>query len=194
MKQPNKSNINPSNQVAIYRGPLRLPQSVQADDTVTVQLGYAGTLTTSVAGGLATVISASSQATSSVDWSSYANLYSEYRILSMDFHAEPWNKYNQPTSTVLAPVISVVDRQNSTALASVSAAAAVGSAQIHPPSSSIRRKARMVDFGEASFVDISSTPASNDIFYIKLFSSGNTASTNVYDYLTILMVQFRGRK
>jgi hypothetical protein len=180
-----------------YHGPTRLlpqPQRVKKDDIVAQLLVY-GTLATSVGGVLATVFDDYSQASTSPQWAEYLALYSEYRILSMDLEIVPWNKYNMPITTNLAPIVTVEDRQNATALASYSDACGFSETLLlHEPSTRIRRVVRMQGTGEAEFTSSATSPSTEDRYYLKLYSSGNTASTTIYDYINRLMVQFRNKK
>ncbi len=177
-----------------YRGPTSLPKTLEANETEVAELLYIGSVATTAGGVINTVFDAYSQLTSSPDWSSYANLWQEYRILSMKVHAEPWNKYNQPTTSALAPVYSVVARDTATALSSLSDCAGYASVEIHAPSTPFDKEIKMAGAGEAQFVLTTASPATSDRLYIKLYSSGNVASTTVYDYLDRILVQFRGRK
>ncbi len=178
----------------VYRGPTRLPQEQGADDLVVTQLNFYGSITTSAGGVINSVIDSNSQLTSSADWASLQNIYAEYRVLSMEVTFEPWNKFNQPTTDALAPVISITSRDTNTALASSSAASAYASAEIHSPSTAIKREIKMGGTSEAQFYPVATAPAVADRLYVKLYSAGNANSKTVYDYLTRLVVQFRGRQ
>ncbi len=179
---------------AVYRGPIVMRQNAQADDTVTIPMGYGGSISASAGGTVNSVLGSYAQLTSVADWASLQNIYSEYRILAMKSTFHPWNKYNVPTTSTVVPVWSVVDRGDATALASVGATAAIGSAELHDPCTAFTREIRMDSLEEGQFLPIANAPAAGEQFYIKLYSSGNTASINLYDYQTILIVQFRGRK
>ncbi len=179
---------------ASYAGPSRLPRGVTEKALDVVQLGIYGSVASSAGGVISTVFNAGSQTTSSNDWTSYQNLYQEYRILSMKVHLVPWNKYNQPTTSALAPVLSVTTRDSSTALSTLADTATYDSVQVHAPSSDIVRTIQMDGIDEASWTLTSTTPPAASTMYVKLYSSGNVASTTLYDYLTICIVQFRGRK
>jgi hypothetical protein len=194
-KTPGSLPIVPSTAL-VYKGPTRLPARTgfSDDDQVAVQLNYIGTMSANGSGVLAPVLDSYSQASSSPSWASFAALYGEFRILSIDTIMVPWNKYNVPTTTTLAPVYIVEDRVNSTALSSLSDAAKYQNVEIYPPSSNIRKKMRMEGTGEASWTASGSTPASADRLYIKVYSAGNTSSVTLYDYCSAVMVQWRNRK
>ncbi len=193
-KQSNKSVFNPSTALQVYRGPAEMAVAKHGEECETIQFKYIGTLATTGGGVLASVIDAYSNVSSSPDWASAISMWQEMRILSLKFEAEPWNKFNTPTTTILAPVYTVEARDGSTALASLSDVSGYQSAEIHAPSTKITREIKMSGSGEAQFVPTSSGPASSDRFYIKFYSSGNTATTTVYDYMSTILVQFRGRK
>ncbi len=193
-KQKSNAIVSVPTQAVSYRGPAKLPQARGSDESYEVtEVRFGGTLSTSGSGVLAAVLDGYSQASSSTDWASLVNLYQEYRILSMHVECAPWNKYNQPTTTALAPVYTVTDRSGATPLSSQSATAAYASAEIHDPSTRIVRTIKMDGSDEASWIATSSTPANASRLYIKFYSAGNANSISLYDYLTTMIVQFRGR-
>ncbi len=180
-----------------YAGPSKLPARMgrEVHDEVVVQLQFIGSVASSAAGLINTVFDNFSQASSSPDWSSYTSLYGEYRILSMDVILYPWNKYNQPTTNTLTPVWVVEDRGDSSALTTLNSVMGYESAEGHPPSTTIRKVVKMSGSGESNWIASGSSPAAGDRFYVKLYSSGNTASViTYYDYIDRVMVQFRNRK
>ncbi len=165
-----------------------------SEDMATIQLNYYGSIASTAGGVINSVLDAYSQLSSSADWSSLQNLYQEYRILSMQTTFLPWNTYNVPTTTVLSPLMSVTDRTGSTALSSLANACSYASVKAHKPSSTFSRTIKMSGADEATWVLTTGSPATSARLYIKLYSAGNTASTTTHDYLTVLMVQFRGRQ
>ncbi len=186
--------VGPPPEVTSYGGPLTLgAPSVTADDTVVVEVHVAGSVSTSAGGVVSTVFDSYAQASASVNWTELTALYTEFRILSMHVDLRPWKKFNQPTTTDLAPVLSLTSRNGATAIASMSEASGYDSVQIHDPSTQIQRHIEMKGPAEAQFIVVSSSPNSTARQYVKLFSSGNTATTVVYDYLSTILVQFRGR-
>ncbi len=142
---------------------------------------------------MSTVFDAYSQASASSDWSSISGGWQEFRILSMDVVLSPWNPFNLPTTTNVAPVVSVLDRSSNSPLSSIAIATNYQSAEIHDPSTRIRRVIKMAGVDEAMWTLVGSTPAATARLYVKLYSAGNTASTTLYDYFTIVIVEFRGR-
>lgn len=193
-KKTNSSSVKPSDTALRYNGPTRLPQSVQQNDTVTTQINVAATISSSGSGVIDTVFDSVSQVTSSSDWASWAALYIEFRVLSMDLELYPTNKYNLPTTTGAAALFSVVDRNAAAALASLTSAVNYDSVEGHEPSTKVRRVVKMNSPEEADWIDTGSTPGAASRMYIKLWSSGNSNSTSFYTYLNRILVQFRGRK
>ncbi len=183
----------PPNQL-VYRGPSRLPSEAAQNDVAVVQINNSGTITTSAGGQVATVFDSYSQASTPTDWTQLAQLYTEFRILSMEVEFAPWNKYNQPTTNVLPPVFSVIDRANNTPLGSVAQAIAYTSSKIHEPSTHFIRTVKMNGSGEADWTPVGSTPPTDDRMYLKLYCTGASNSINLYDFFTKVIVQFRGRQ
>lgn len=188
------SKVNVPSNALVYRGPARLPRGFGQEDTIVTQVNLAGDLQSSASGTLTTVFNTASQVTSAPDWTSFVNLYTEWRMLSAQIEVVPYSKYNQPTTNALAPVWSVTTRETATALASISAASQYDSVELHEPSTKFVRTMKMIDAGEASWIGLGSVPASGDTMYIKLYSAGNANSINLYSYIARYMIQFRGRQ
>ncbi len=186
--------VNPSPLALTYNGPSKLPRSLVSNDVMTTQLNNAGTLTTSAGGVLATVFDAYSQVSTPTDWASWQNLYTEYRILSMEVEFIPWNTYNMPTTNVLPPLYSIIDRANNSPLGSTIGAVSYDSCQVMETGKRFKRIVKMKGAEEAQWIAIGSSPATASRLYVKLYCSGASANTNVYDFVCRVMVQFRGRQ
>lgn len=184
----------PSVNALAYRGPLRAPATNTGNETDTVQLNFAATLQSSGSGVLATVFSPGTQVTSSADWTNIANLWEEYRILSWDIEMVPWNKYYGPTTNVLPPFYSVIDRVTATALGSIADAIGYNSVMLHSASETMKRSAKMTGQDESAWTSTGSSPASAAQFYLKLYGSGFSNSINLFDYKMVYLVQVKGRK
>lgn len=192
-KQLQKKDVNISPTALIYRGPTQMPKAKQEDDTWVTQINIINAVASTAGGVINTVFTPASQIQSSSDWASLAALWNEFRILSVRVQLIPWNKYNLPSTTIAAPVYSVIDRSTTTALASLSSVANYNSAEQHEPSTKIVRVAKMEDVEEAIWTSTSTAPANDTQFHVKLYSAGNSNSTIYYDYFNSYMVQFRGR-
>jgi len=201
-KQSGKTNKNGNGAIVVsqtalsYNGPSRvlIPKTNPGNDSVVVQLAIINAVASGGTGVINTVFDSVNQAQAASDWSSWSALYSEFRVLSMDLELIPWNRYNLPTTTVAAPLYAVEDRVSNTAIGSLATVAGYDQFKSILPSSHARMIMRMTGVNEAAFGDVTTTPAAADRMYIKLFSSGNTASTTYYDYVNRIMVQFRNRK
>ncbi len=178
----------------VYRGPTRLPSVNQQNDLMTTQINNSGTLTTTAGGVLATVFDSYSQLSTPGDWASLTNLYTEYRVLSMEVEFLPWNTYNMPTTTVLPPLYSVLDRSNNTPLGSIAQAMGYDSVMGKEASKKFRRVIKMASTDEAVWTPVGSGPATASRMYLKLYGTGFTGSTNLYDFITRIVVQLRGRQ
>ncbi len=193
-KAKNKASSGTPATALAYRGPVALPGERLGIDMDEVVVLNTGTLTTGVSGLLNTVFDWYLQASSSTDWTSLLALWSEYRILGMEVTCVPWNTFNQPTTTSLAPVFSVVDRSNNSALTTSTATVNHASCRLHKAGAKFKREVLMEGSDEAQFVEASATPVIAARAFIKLFTTGGTASTNLYDFVAKIRVQVRLRK
>lgn len=192
-KRRNQNVMNPSPTALVYRGPTRSIGALSSAKPVTVVVCNIGNVAASGAGVVATVFDSNVQLTASPQWTDYATLYSEFRLLSMDLTMIPWNKYYGPTTNVLPSIVSVIDRQGATALSSfANASGYVDSIKMHCASDKIHRTVKMSGTGESDWVSVASAPAAADRMYIKLYGSGFTNSINLFDYINFMVVQFRG--
>lgn len=186
--------VNPGTNVSVYRGPPRLPRVNAQNDLMTTQINNAGQVATSGTGTVTTVFDAYSQISVASDWTSLSNLYTEYRILSMEIEFIPWNTFNTATTNTLAPMYTIDTRDTATALASLTQAVGFDSCRVVQPSKRFTRSIKMGSIDEASFIPMGSSPAASSRLYIKMWSSGNANSINLYDFITRVIVQVRGRQ
>ncbi len=175
-----------------YRGPYNTPALLEASDLHTFVLVYNGTIASDGTGKIATVFDNYSQATSAADWAGLAGLFKEYRILGMKLIYTPWNQYSKATTVSTVPVRSVIDRTNSTALASLNDASGYSSCKIHSLENPFTRSIRMDGVDESSWILSTGSPATTARLYIKLFANGLSNSTTYGDYTMYIVVQFRG--
>lgn len=173
-----------------YTGPIDTPAFRTACDVHTFVLRLSGGVTSTAGGVIATVFDSWSQAGTTSQWASLTAMFSEVRILAFKLHMIPVNKFSTSVNNI--PITSVVTRDTATALTSFQDAAGYVSSQEHGTFSTINRVVRMDDLDEASWIQMSSSPASNNRLYVKLYGSGLAASTNYYQFLNSIVVQFRG--
>ncbi len=189
-----RNNQNPSPSIIQYNGPSRLMKADQQNDLMTTQINNAGTVATSASGAVTTVFDAYAQMSTPSDWTNLSGLYTEYRILSMEIEFNPWNTYNTASTTVLAPMYTVVDRNNNTPLASVAQAIGYDSCKCTLPSRKFKRVIKMDSIEEAQWIAVASSPATAARLYVKMYSTGNSTTINLYDFVTRIVVQLRGRQ
>lgn len=180
-----------------YNGPTRLfqPRGIPTDDSELVSLISSATLSSSAGGVLATVFDSDTQMNASADWVNYQNLYSEFRLLSMEIEFLPVSYVNTTGGIIRDAVYCVEDRQTATALASVANALGYTTTlQVHAGDKYFKCAMKMSGPGEATWISTGSAPTSTDRLYIKLYSIGNTASVTLFTYVTRMVVQVRNRK
>jgi hypothetical protein len=129
--------------------------------------------------------------TNSIYWSSYRSNFDQYRVLGIRFIFEPTIIVGGSTATVRAPISLVTDYDDATGLTAYSLAETYSDHQRHVGDRRIVKTSC-----EAAAIDgwtdsISGSPVNQ--FWIKTFSSGNTASTVMGRVLLEYVVQFRGR-
>ncbi len=173
-----------------YTGPIETPSMREQLDCHTFPLRLTNTIASSAGGIINTVFDSASQATSSNAWTELAALFEEYRVLAFRVHLMPINKYS--TAATNFPIFSVIDRKSTTPIASLNEAASSASSREHVINANITREARMDDVNEAGWTLTSTTPSASNVMYVKLYGSGLAASTNYYQYLNTIVVQFRG--
>ncbi len=191
----NRSKTNPSVSALAYRGPLGpLANEKVNNKPERIVVRLSATLQSSGTGTLTTVFSPASQVTSSPDWTNISALWDEYRILGCKIRFAPWNLNFGPTTNVLPPIYSVVDRQTATALSSMTDVVGYDSAEVHCLNEKFEVSWKMDGPDEASWVSTGTTPAAGSQVYIKLYGSAITNSINLLDYLAEYTVQVKGRK
>jgi hypothetical protein len=172
-----------------YRGPIVTQRDRDNSNYIEVVLGEGVGMSSSAGGVINNVISLDNPSSSS-DWSSYANLFDEYRVLGVDIRFQPQNKYGKSALTpICVPLNMVVDRDSSGPLTSSGQAANYASWKLVTLENLWMDKWRMKGTREAVFVTTAS-PASTGAFLF--YASGLTAST-LYGVIQVMYrVQFRG--
>ncbi len=160
-----------------------LKGAAEEDYLFTVRLGFDQAVTSDGAGAIATVIS--NTPVQAQNWTGYAAVFEEYRVLAMKVTFEPFWTVN----CTFAPVASVIDRSDATALTGYGLAERYASHKKAMGKARFTQTVNMMSVEDASFV-ITSGPAANS--WVKLYSSGNTASFTFGRLNVTLLVQFRG--
>ncbi len=170
-----------------YNGPVMIPAAIKADDSYVTELRSLQVLTSTAGGIFSTVLS--NAPGGFTDWSSFQNLFSEYRVLAMDIKYFPYNRYSK-TSTVCTPLYAVWDRNSATALGSKTAATGYASCKQLSLEDPFEMSLKMDGPDEAQFRDIGTSTAT---FWWKPYSDNLSISTTYGDILVTVLVQFRGR-
>ncbi len=179
---------HPSAAVTVYRGPVIDPQDRQQTDMIETVLSFTGVLDSDGAGAILDVIG--NDPAASGDFSSFSNIYDEYRVLGERLEFFPYNRYSKTTTTCV-PIIVVKDRNDSLALASYSAALQYSSAVKRSLEDPWMEQVKMNGIEDSGFSSTASTSANR---WFKFYGDGLTTSTNYGRYFYYLRVQFRGRK
>jgi len=184
---------NPSSSVTRWNGPVAVPRGRTGEDTQFSYLTLTGYLTSAAGvGGLINNVF-SSDPTGALDWSSFANLYTEYRVLAVTFKYCP-NLLNAVISTVtiVSPVFVVIDRQSNAVFTGYNAPSNYSSMKPMYLNNTYRLKLNMADVSNSTYTPInSSTPNPT---YIKLFGTPNTANQQFGVYILKYAVEFRARQ
>ncbi len=149
----------------------------------TVRLAFDSAVTADGSGGYATVFSNSP--VQAQNWANYAAVFDSYRVLCYKITFEPFWTVN----VTFAPMASVIDRSDSTALTSYGLAERYDSHHKAAGKAAWTQMANMSGVSTADFVSTAS-PAAN--LWIKTYSSGNTASLTFGRMNCEMLVQFRG--
>jgi len=184
--------MQPSVSAVVYRGPSVPSRYLMEDVPVTVPIGVSNTLAASAGGVLATVLDAITQITTTTDWTSIALLYKEYRVLSMHVDFGWIDPYS--TGVTKFPIFSATDRQDNTAIASLTDASSRDSARMHQWGKKFTRELKMDTVEESVWTSISNTPSGDARLYIKLYGNGLGASANIFQYYARYLVQVKGRQ
>lgn len=175
-------------QKLVYTGPIRPLSENEQLTTKTVFMSSTGFISSSAAGKILSVFS--NDPSTTVDWTSFANSFHEYRVLGIRLEYFPNNRYSK-TTTTCRPVISIVDRTSDvTALSSYGVAVAHESAHKVSLEDPWFREAKMSGSEEAVFAPTTLPTITNAI---KLYADGLTVSTEYGMYVLYYLVQFRGR-
>lgn len=157
-------------------------------DTYTVRIVVDSILSTDSSGK---ITSAFSQVdTSAPLWTDLAAAFDEYRTLAMRVVVKPYRFAGGSSVTTLAPIASVTDLDSSAILTSYALAGQYSSYKETQGGMTHTAYAAMSGPENSVFQSTASVGA---LWYLKLYSSGNTASTAVANVAIERIVQFRGK-
>jgi hypothetical protein len=188
-----KKNTNIPAQSQIYTGPLLVPGARLQEDTITANLQYVTTGTSSGGGSLTNVMSLAINGFQ--DYTSFTNAYDEWRCLKAICRWVPSAQDGVLGSTVAAglfsysPLVMVVDRDSSSALISYQTGCDYTSAEFKSINQDFLVTFQMSGSEDGGFV---TTPSAASA-YFKTYAIGLTG-TQIYGYWWVrALFQFRGR-
>jgi hypothetical protein len=179
----------------VYRGPSRLPTSVTPEIR---EVSLRAFLSVSSAAAAITdfVLQSNLVRTLGADFSSWASLYREYRVLSLrtDFTPAYKEALNgaQQLATGTAVWSTVIDRDDASATSGIANVLSNDSLRQFPINTAWYRQAKMNSPGEAEFISVAADPAQ---FFVIKANLGVAAPTAVAwgNFITTWVVQFRTR-
>jgi len=189
--------------VMVYNGPIISKADAQSYDLHT-QVLVQDVTASSTAGGLLQNAFNFEGPNTATDWTSYQNLYDEYRTLGMEIEYVPNMQGTLNTAGLaqsFAPVYSVIDRDTNAVLASYAAAVQYASCKTHTLTQKWKVKMSMegisseqnssINSGEGVWLNCQVTPVLCGA--IKVIAVGLSASSTYGHFIVRWRVQFRGR-
>lgn len=190
-KKNSTLNTGPSESVVVYRGPLKAPASSAPNDMVTVYMSYINTLTGSSVGLQS--YHTTSQVSATNDWSKYAALYDEYRVLG--FEVDYWpaagegSTQNASASGMWVTTHSTASPWPFTNLQTMSDYGSVQPFYTYKPS---KCSWKMASTEEAQFYPTGSTVSQGSLGFWAPYATTTTSAAYGYELIRFA-VQFRGR-
>jgi len=180
---PDCAEVKPNDLARIRQNSLAWAQL----DVYTVPMDYDTVVAADASGNWSYITSDNPNGDS--NWSTSASFFDEYRTLATEltFYANTTSGGNLST---YAPIVSVVDMDNSASLTGYTLAAQYSSVKNHRGNQDFKVVAYMSGSENAGYLSTAS-PASR--YWIKLYSSGNSASITLGRIHIRHWVQFRGK-
>jgi len=190
-KSKKKDKTNPSSAAQSYSGPLRLPRVHNQTETTTVELIWLNICTASAGGIVNNVFAVSLNQFS--EYSSFANLYDENRLLACTCEFLPLAKnsgnYFSGSAQNSAMLVGCIDRDSNTALTTLSGGMTFESAKLFNSSSHSKWIYKMSGSEDAGFSPVSTTVSTN----FKFYGAGLSNSASYGYFLLRGLWQLRGR-
>lgn len=175
-----------------YRGPIEEISAQKQIDTSVRLLSDFGN-TTATAGGVFNTVFASDP-TSMNQWSSISGQYDEYRVLAIELHYIPMNRYNQTLSvayaTAVGPFCTTLDLNSTVAITGLQAAVEFASMKIQSASDPLSRSLKAQGKELMVWSDTNGVPTRQ--MAIKTRVEGLTPSVQFGNYVVRRLIQFRG--
>ncbi len=134
----------------------------------------------------------SNDPTNSAEWSDYSANWDSYRVLGIHASFVPNDIVGGSTATVRAPLAICTDYDDATGLTSYLLAETYTDHQLHKLSVPWTKTICERNIEASAFNDVIGASPTNQ-FWLKTFSSGNTASTTMGRMTIYYIVQFQGR-
>jgi len=170
----------------ISRWPSDVTRCRNGNSTYTMCIQTETALTSSGSGIIASVFP--DVVTSVNNWLSLAAVFDAHRVLGFQVHFSSLHQAGGATATFFAPIATVIDRSDSTVLASYLSAAQYSSFIEHAGGKSFSVLSAMASTEDASFQSTANPQARA---WIKFYSTGNTISLTVGRVTISYLVQFR---
>jgi hypothetical protein len=184
----NKMDSGPSSLALSYKGQTVSKWDKNNTNTVSVVLRQLTTITSSAGSQIENVFSIDNP-NGSTNFSTYAEVFDEYRVLSSEISYEPSNQYTGASTTIVNPLATVLDRDGAGPLTGFNQALGYGSFELKNLSRKWTRSYKMDGTREAVFLTTASPGSTGDFL---IYAGGLTAST-AYGYVVqTWRVQFRG--
>jgi len=160
--------------------------ALNQQDTYTMEMIYDQPFIVDGSGTSALVVG--NNPASTANWASAVALFDEYRVLAMKLEYKPV-EFNGSAITQ-APMVTVLDYDTAAALTGYTLAAQYSSQKEFRGTNSWKRTAYMSGVENSGF---SSTGSPVNTFWIKVYTTGNTATTGLGRYVVTFCIQFRGK-
>jgi hypothetical protein len=125
------------------------------------------------------------------DWSSLQAEFDEFRVLAMEVHWVPRNKYDYSTLTPRPTIFSIVDHSDGVAaLSSYDTAVQYESAVLHSTADEFKTRWSMSGTDEAGYIPTASPSPVGSVKYYSSYSGATGTAARVH---IVRRVQFRGK-
>jgi hypothetical protein len=161
---------------------------VGVHDLTTIRASYDANQTSTAGGLLQTVLAADPTQLSL--WTQFNALYDEFRVLAHKVTFSPV-KYNGSVISQ-APILTVIDRDSSAVITSYTVGCESASNLEFSGGEPWSRTVFMDGIEDAGFMNTATFASASSPWWIKIYSSGNTATTDMGHIKVDLIIQFRG--
>jgi len=185
-KQQRRLANGPGDAAQSYSGPVRIPRGIEQVSKTVTELTVVVNLTSTGGSAFAGVIPMNLSNFSS--YTNYSNIWDEWRLLACEATYYPSAENAIMPSVTYSPIVGVLDRDNATALSTVTQAASYESYVMFSLTKKARQIYKMSGSAESQFGNVVTfSPA-----WFK-YIGGGLSPTTMYGYIVVKgMFQFRG--